>query len=157
MRRTLCLDLGTNMGYSIIEDNVIVEYGNRSFKFKDEKARPGKRYRAFSNFLGAINKASPINEIVYEDVKAHKGVLAAHIYGGFRGLMLAYCEFAGKRCRPVGVGKIKKHATGKGNAGKPAMIDAANNILLLKTDRLRQTTDDNEADAICLADYVIEN
>ena len=145
------------MGYSIIEDNVIVEYGSRSFKFKDEKARPGKRYRAFSNFLGAINKKSPINEIAYEDVKAHKGVLAAHIYGGYRGLMLAWCEYSDVRCRPVGVGTIKKHATGHGNCGKPPMIDAANNILLLKTDRLKKTYDDNEADAICLADYVIEH
>ena len=157
MRRILCLDLGTDLGYAIIEDNVIVEYGNRCFSFKDEKARPGKRYKAFSNFISYINKLSPVNEVAYEDVKAHSGTLAAHVYGGYRGLLLAWCEYAGKRCRPVGVGTIKKHATGKGNAKKPAMIDAANNILLLKTDRLRQTTDDNEADAICLADYVIEN
>ena len=49
----------------------------------------------------------------------------------------------------VPVGSIKKHATGKGNADKAAMIDAA---------RARgfSPADDNEADAIAILLWAIE-
>jgi Holliday junction resolvasome RuvABC endonuclease subunit len=49
----------------------------------------------------------------------------------------------------VPVGTIKKHATGKGNAPKQAMIDAG---------RARgfDPADDNEADAIALLMWAIE-
>jgi Holliday junction resolvasome RuvABC endonuclease subunit len=45
---------------------------------------------------------------------------------------------------PYAVGTIKKHATGSGNAKKPAMVEAA---------RLRwsvDVTDHNHADALCV-------
>jgi hypothetical protein len=47
------------------------------------------------------------------------------------------------------VGTVKKHATGSGNAGKPAMIAAA---------RARgfNLTDDNEADALAILLWALE-
>ena len=47
------------------------------------------------------------------------------------------------------MGTIKKHATGKGNAGKGDMIAAA--IL-----RGHDPEDDNEADALALLDWAIQ-
>jgi Holliday junction resolvasome RuvABC endonuclease subunit len=50
----------------------------------------------------------------------------------------------------VPVGTIKLHATGKGNAGKDLMIAAAEKIIK------QAAQDDNHADAVCLANYVIK-
>ena len=47
------------------------------------------------------------------------------------------------------VGTIKKHATGKGNAGKDEMIIAAKS-------RGHDPKDDNEADALALLHWAIE-
>ena len=51
-------------------------------------------------------------------------------------------------CQIIGipVGTIKKHATGKGNASKEMMIEAARKKLGYKDD------DDNEADALWILD-----
>ena len=49
----------------------------------------------------------------------------------------------------VPVGTIKKHATGKGNAGKEAMIEA---MQLLG----HPVTDDNEADALALLHWALD-
>ena len=51
----------------------------------------------------------------------------------------------------VPVGTIKKHATGKGNASKAAMVEAAR--LMIGT--YGDLTED-EADAVCLLDYAVE-
>lgn len=49
----------------------------------------------------------------------------------------------------VPVGTIKRHATGKGNAPKQAMIDAMR-------ERGHAPADDNEADALALLHWAIE-
>ena len=53
------------------------------------------------------------------------------------------------RTKGVPVGTIKKHATGKGNAGKSEMIVAAKV-------RGHNPVDDNEADALALLHWAIE-
>ena len=50
----------------------------------------------------------------------------------------------------IPVGTIKKHATGKGNASKAAMVESAR--LMIGTDS--DLTED-EADAVCLLDYAV--
>ena len=72
---------------------------------------------------------------------------ASHVYGGLMATLTAWAELRGAPYE--GVGTIKKHATGKGNAGKQAMIDAA---------RARDFSpaDDNEADAVAILIWAIE-
>lgn len=53
-----------------------------------------------------------------------------------------------QRYQGVPVATIKKHATGKGNAGKEEMIAAAKA-------RGHQPTDDNEADALAILHWVL--
>ena len=68
----------------------------------------------------------PDNAIVfYEEVAAHKGTTAAHVYGGFVAVLSEVCESSGVPYRGLPVGSVKKHATGRGNAGKPLMLAAA--------------------------------
>ena len=74
---------------------------------------------------------------------------AAHAYGGFMGHLTAWCEHHNIPYQGVPVGTIKKHATGKGNAGKSEMIVAAKV-------RGHNPVDDNEADALALLHWAIE-
>jgi len=64
-------------------------------------------------------------------------------------VLTAWAELRGVPYQGVPVGTIKKHATGKGNANKQAMIEAARaNGFSPK--------DDNEADAIAILLWAIE-
>ena len=65
--------------------------------------------------------------------------------------MTAYCEENSIPYSGIPVGTIKKHATGKGNSGKPAMMLA----YLNKWGIFPQ--DDNECDARWLFDLVSNN
>ena len=63
--------------------------------------------------------------------------------------LTAWCEHHCIAYQGVPVGTTKRHATGKGNADKAAMIDAA---------RAKgfSPADDNEADAIAILLWAIE-
>src|SRR5690606_19315061 len=81
-------------------------------------------------------------------VRRHVGVDAAHAYGGFMAHLTAWCEHHQIPYRGVPVGTIKKHATGKGNAGKDAVIAAVRAWSF-------DPVDDNEADALALLRWAI--
>ena len=77
------------------------------------------------------------------------GVDAAHAYGGFLGQLTAWCEQRAIPYQGVPVGTLKKHATGKGNADKAAMIAAMQA-------KGFHPADDNEADALALLLWAME-
>jgi len=106
----------------------------------------GMRFLRLRNHLEA--EFSDIEVLVYEEVRSHLGVDAAHIYGGIQAVITSYCEERSIPYEGIPVGTIKKHATGKGNAGKPAMLEAAK----FKWPDY-QFEDDNEVDARFIADY----
>ena len=87
--------------------------------------------------------AGPLGIVAFEEVRAHKGTAAAHTYGAFLGQLSAWCERRGVVYQGVPVATIKKHATGKGNAGKELVIAAMQRMGY-------QPADDNEADALAL-------
>ena len=139
---TLCLDIGTHMGWSIDLSGISIESGVANLSVK-KKQHQGVLYLNAKDLLEARNSEWKIDRIVYEDVKAHKGVQAAHVYGGLLGVVLSWAATRGVPCIGIGVGTIKKHATGKGNAKKDAMIASA-------VERGHSPADDNEADAIAI-------
>jgi Holliday junction resolvasome RuvABC endonuclease subunit len=63
--------------------------------------------------------------------------------------LTSWAELRGIPYEGVPVGTIKRHATGKGNADKEAMIAAAR-------ERGFSPADDNEADAIAILHWAIE-
>ena len=96
---------------------------------------------ALHHWLTELDQLSgPIAAICFEEVRRHAGTDAAHVYGGLMATLTAWAELRGVPYQGVPVGTIKRHATGKGNADKEAMIAAV---------RARGFTpaDDNEADA----------
>jgi hypothetical protein len=148
-RCILALDLGTSTGWALRAPDGLITSGTASF-------RPGRydgggmRYLRFTNWLTEIDRLSgPIAAIWFEEVRRHAGTDAAHVYGGLMATLTAWAELRGVPYAGVPVGTIKRHATGKGNALKAAMIAAA---------RVRgfSPADDNEADAIALLLWAIE-
>ena len=152
MMNILALDLGTKTGWALgCKKHGLGTSGVWDFTPKRIDSG-GMRYIQFKAQLNEVFSLSlesgGINVVYFEEVMRHKGTVAAHVYGGLLAIMLTICEDWNIDYCGVAVGTIKKHATGKGNANKLAMIEAA-------IDRGWNPADDNEADAQWLLDIVL--
>lgn len=145
MGARLALDLGTNTGWAICRDGVTVS-GTASFKVGRYEGG-GMRYLRFQRWLDEVTRDGRVDSIWFEEVRRHAGTDAAHVYGGLLATLTAWAENLSIPYSGVPVGSIKKHATGKGNANKEAMISAA-------VARGLAPGDDNEADALALLHMV---
>jgi Holliday junction resolvasome RuvABC endonuclease subunit len=145
---TLCLDLGTQTGFAILEDNQTIKSGSLSFRH-DRYSGGGMRFLKFREWLVKINEKRTIDVVYFEEVRRHLGVDAAHVYGGFLATLTSWCEIMGIPYQGIPVGTIKKHITGKGNASKQDVIEAV-------CRRGRKPVDDNEADAVAILYYKTE-
>ena len=145
----LALDLGTTTGWALRALDGLITSGTVSFR-PSRYDGGGMRYLRFTNWLTELDQLSgPIAAIWYEEVRRHVGTDAAHVYGGLMATLTAWAELRGVPYQGVPVGTIKRHATGKGNAGKEEMIAAA---------RARgfRPSDDNEADALAILHWAID-
>lgn len=117
---------------------------------RDESA--GMRLIRFRSKLRAILESDTIDLVVFEAARnaAPKMQGALVVQATLQGVLLAWCEDNGLDYRGYSPTEIKKHATGKGNANKEAMIKAAK---AKWTDRA--IGDDNEADALWLLDMAL--
>ncbi len=106
----------------------------------------GMRFLRLRGYIKELFTAVSPSAVVYEEVRRHMGTDAAHVYGGIVAVITEECEARGIPYLGVPVGTVKKLATGKGNAGKPAMIAAA-----LERWPGFEPADDNEADARWIA------
>lgn len=152
------LDLGTHTGWAVRDKTGSITSGTMHFNTGRFEGG-GMRYLRFKRWLTEIRQSLyGIDEVYFEEVRAHRSpgsngkftfnVDAAHAYGGFMAHLTAWCEHHGIPYQGIPVGTIKKHITGKGNAGKPAVIKA------VKAKGFNPS-DDNEADALALLDFVI--
>ena len=145
----LALDLGTTTGWALAQADARMTSGSHSFKPQRFEGG-GMRFLRFKRWLTDIKQCTPgISLVVFEEVRRHAGVDAAHAYGGFLGQLTAWCEHHQIPYEGVPVGTIKKHATGKGNASKEQMTQAMQA-------RGHEITDDNQADALALLYWAIE-
>ena len=128
MRRLVAIDPGTKMGWAIREerDGVMLPDmgGVRDLSFNRNREGPGMRILRARKFLQETISADT-TLVVYEEVRRHMGTDAAHIYGALEGEIQAHCEANEIAYMAVPVGTVKKHATGRGNAGKDEMIKSA--------------------------------
>ena len=145
----LALDLGTTTGWALRGHGGLITTGTASFK-PGRYDGGGMRYLRFTNWLTELDRlCGPIKVIWFEEVRRHVGTDAAHVYGGLMATLTAWAELHRIPYQGVPVGSIKKHATGKGNADKVAMINAARA-------RGYSPADDNEADAIAILHWALE-
>lgn len=116
----LALDLGTRMGWALRTPAGITS-SSMSWAERRGETR-GDRLLRFYRWLVAMN-ACGLGLIVYELVRGHGkgGVLAAHCYAQFEGLVLTFAARHRIPVRSVHTGTLKKAITGSGNADKDAM------------------------------------
>ena len=143
----LSLDLGTTTGWAVrIRSGAIIS-GSEKFAQKKNINRAHK-WRLFKQWLALILAKYDIHAVYYEEVMNHSGARAAHCYGAFEAFVELACLSHGCIVTGVGVGTIKKFATGKGNAKKCDMVKAAELMGCW-------TIGHDEADAYCLLKYAL--
>jgi Holliday junction resolvasome RuvABC endonuclease subunit len=106
----------------------------------------GMRFLRFAQWLDSLDAPSTI---YFEEVRRHRGVDAAHCYGGLLATLTAWCEGRSIPYAGIPVGTIKASATGKGNASKEVVIAAMQA-------KGFAPADDNEADALAILMHVSE-
>jgi Holliday junction resolvasome RuvABC endonuclease subunit len=147
-RTLLALDLGTTTGWALRTPDRRIVSGSQSFKPQRFEGG-GMRFLRFVRWLDELQTLSGgLHHLAFEEVRRHASTDAAHAYGGFLGLLSAWCERHAIPYQGVPVGTIKKHATGKGNARKDAMLAAVRGWGYAPVD-------DNEADALALLHWAI--
>ncbi len=107
---------------------------------------PGMRWLEFRAWLNRVLDTAPSDVIVYEQAH-HRGGAPTHVAHALIGIVE---EVAAQRNIDItnrNTSAIKKHATGKGNANKKEMVEAARA-------KWAEVEDDNEADALWLLDLV---
>jgi len=146
----LALDLGQATGWALRDAEGVITSGTAEF-------RPGRFQgagMAFVRFKGWLHElragAGRIDQVFFEEVRAHRGTAAAHVYGGYLAHLTAWCELRAIPYLGVPVGTIKRHVTGKGNAPKEAVIAAVQKLGFAPAD-------DNEADALALLQWALAN
>ena len=139
----LALDLGTTTGWALRSHDGGITSGTMTFR-PSRFEGGGMRFLRFRGWLEEVAALSGgVARIVFEEVRAHAGTDAAHIYGGFLAHLSAWCEERSIAYQGVPVATIKRFATGKGSADKAKMVAAIQA-------RGFAPADDNEADAIAL-------
>ncbi len=147
-RKILSLDLGRKMGWAVRRKNGDIHSGMQHFK-QDRFSGGGMAFLNFRVWLDTFNQADKIEIMVFEEVRRHLGTDAAHLYGAFMGQATAWAEEHKIPYLGVPVGTIKRHITGKGNASKEEVIRSV-------VGRGYAPMDDNEADALALLLYAID-
>jgi hypothetical protein len=144
----LALDLGSSTGWALRGADGVIASGVQEFS-PNRFEGGGMAFLRFNHWLSELNEAAgPIAAVFFEEVRAHRGTLAAQIHGGFLAHLTAWAEFREVPYEGVPVGTIKRSATGKGNAGKEEVIAAVRRLGFAPADH-------NEADALALLQWAI--
>lgn len=141
MKSVLALDLGTSCGFCIGTEKSHIS-GTWTVKGGRYEGG-GMRFVKFRQRLRELAAAYKVDVVYFEEVRRHKGVDAAHVYGGLLAVLTEWCESEGIPYEGLPVGEIKKTWSGNGNASKELMIEVAE-------DRGYQPKTSDEADAIAI-------
>lgn len=145
--KILALDLATNSGWASVEGDTIMVSGTVNFAIKRGES-PGMLFVRFRAWLEEmLNTLKP--DIVGYELPHHRGGAATRVLVGMCTHLESVC--ASKNIEYTGVRSniLKKHATGKGRAGKEVMVAKAEEAWPTIS-----FIDDDHADAVWIADYV---
>lgn len=137
--KILALDVATHCGWC-----TETAHGTWDFSIKKDESS-GMRLIRFKSKLKEVAQLEQIDLVTFESAAVyskHPNFVQAEMHG----LLKVFCEENRIQYRAFTPAEIKKHATGKGNSGKPLMVAAAK-------EKLGYTgADDNEADAMWIYD-----
>lgn len=146
--RILAIDPGTNLGWAVNKDPV--DYGHLSLATKRTEGA-GMRYVRLKSMLTDLKVSiGDLDLVVFEEVRRHLGTQAAHVYGGIIAVLMMWCESHDVAYISVPVQHVKKFATGKGNATKSMMVDAA-----IHKYGLESKPTEDEADALAILGWAV--
>lgn len=134
-KKILALDVATHCGWC-----TETAYGVWDFSIKRDESS-GMRLVRFKSKLNEILQLEQINIVVFER-SAGFHISAVIVQSELHGVLKLCLEENKLEYKAYSAAEIKKFATGKGNSGKPLMIQAAKEKYGYDGD------DDNEADAI---------
>jgi len=138
--KILGLDMATLTGWSVVQGGQVLESGVQNFAKKRGESN-GLMFLRFRKWLTDFAYLIGPDLIAYE--QAHfRGGAATEICVGLQTRAQEIAAERGIESAPVKSTILKKWATGKGNAGKLIMIEAASKHMA------RLPIDDNEADAV---------
>lgn len=145
----LALDPGSTTGWALRDATGVITSGVQQFR-PNRFEGGGMTFLRFNHWLSELVETSgPPSAVFFEEVRAHAGTLAAHVYGGFLAHLEAWAEFRDVPYQGVPVGTIKRFIAGKGNADKQAVIAAVKARGFIPAD-------DNEADAIAILLWAVK-
>jgi Holliday junction resolvasome RuvABC endonuclease subunit len=151
--RLLAIDPATMCGWALGRDGQIHGSGTWNLTIRrDESA--GMRLVRFRSKLDEMQSSGGgIDVLIFEAARnaGPKMQGALVVQSEIQGVLKLWCETTGVDYRGYSPSEIKKHATGKGNAGKPLMLQSAHD----KWPEIR-VIDDNEADALWLLDLAMK-
>ena len=121
--RILALDLGGKTGWAIHLPGLGVESGVQTFGVQRGESA-GMRFLRFRTWFRRMLKDVDPDLVVYEQPHLRGGA-ATDLLVGFSTRVQEACACREIEYAPVHSRTLKSHATGRGNASKAAMIDAA--------------------------------
>lgn len=136
--KILSIDPATTCGWALSPDL----YGTWNLKTRKDESWGMKLIRLRGKLV-EIYQAYPFSICVYER-PAGRNIPGIITQSKIIGVIESFCEEMDVAYRAYSAGEIKKFATGKGNCGKPAMIEAAQKKYGYEGD------DDDIADALHL-------
>lgn len=153
------LDLGSRTGFAVLLGARRLTSGRWSLVSARKGWHRAERWLDFEQYVTDLFMDNARRDracvIAYERVRRHVGTGAAHVYGGFLSSM-ERLDFTFARMEtdfgvrpemmPIEVGTWKKATTGNGAALKTDVMQFA------KSRWRYSTTDDNEADALAIAE-----
>lgn len=146
--RILALDTATRTGFAT---NCAggVESGVMDFSLRRGESA-GMRYVRFREWLNAMLASLKPELVAYEMPGGHfLSGSAAEVAYSLVSRVQECCQVAGVDYVGVNPRTLKRYATGRGNADKAAMIQAARERF-----ERHDLTDDNEADSLLILDWV---
>lgn len=123
------LDLGSNTGWAVYRyhENLAQQKWRRQMSGAWKLGSDGPtRVSRFAEELAQLERLYGRPALVaYEKVYRHLGTHACHVYGALEGQVELFVHQRGIGLWPVTVQAVKKRATGKGNAKKEPVLEAA--------------------------------
>ncbi len=141
----LSLDLGTNLGWCLVKNGVIVQSGVFPLKTKSEK--PGSKLSRFENDF--LRRFVGVSEIVYEEVAFVSYEYQHRLYSALWGIVSMFTYRHNIRLIGINASTVKKQFTGDGHAKKVAVCEQAHRMGW-KHGEPGTDLDHDEADAIAL-------
>jgi Holliday junction resolvasome RuvABC endonuclease subunit len=145
--RILALDLASTTGYALYDsEEEWLKIGN--WKLTNDK-HPEPGYRFFELYC-QLEKYEDLDIIAYERVDFHRAKIAETVYSGLRAIVEFWAFEQCSRVLTVAVSTIKKTLSGKGNATKEEMVEAANGMYGIKMGgcKIPKVNTHDEADAL---------